>query len=86
MDKLQLTGQNLGWFSNSICDGVHDVYFLCNRVQLPNLKLTTWPKQHLDLGPLDIELPTSAYLVFLQLMKKMFDIIFNWLRKKFLKN
>jgi hypothetical protein len=48
MDKLQLTGQNLGRVFNFRNDRVHAVHFLCYGVKLPNLKLKTWPKQPID--------------------------------------
>ena len=60
MDKLQLTGQNLGrvyYFRNG---RLHAVHFLCLGVKLPNLKLKTRPKQVLGSLSLDIALPGSA--------------------------
>ncbi len=57
MDKLQLTGQNLGRVFNFRNGRVHAVHLLCRRVKLPNLKLKTWPKQLLGYVPLDIALP-----------------------------
>jgi hypothetical protein len=48
MDKLQLTGQNLGRVFNFRNGRVHAVHFLCYGVKLPNFKLKTWPKQPID--------------------------------------
>jgi hypothetical protein len=57
MDKLQLTGQNLGRVFNFSNGHELIVHFLCYGVKLPNLKLKTQPKQLLGLLPLDIALP-----------------------------
>ena len=45
MDKLQLTGRNMGRVFNFRNGRVHVVRFLCYGVKLPNLKLKTRPKQ-----------------------------------------
>jgi hypothetical protein len=58
MDKLQLTGQNLGRVFNFRNVRVHAVHLLCYGVKLPNLKLKTRPKQLLGSLPLDIMLPS----------------------------
>ena len=57
MDKLQLTGQNLGCVFNFRSGCVHAVHLLCYGVKLSKLKLKTWPKQLLGSLPLDIVLP-----------------------------
>jgi hypothetical protein len=57
MDKLQLTGQNLGQVFNFRYGRVHAVHLHCCGVKLPNLKLKTRPKQRLGSLPLDIMLP-----------------------------
>ncbi len=54
MDKLQLTGQNLGRVCNFRNGRVHVVDLLSCGVKLPNLKLETWPKQLLGSLPIDI--------------------------------
>jgi hypothetical protein len=48
MDKLQLTGQNLGRVFNFRNGCVHAIHFLCYGVKLTNLKLKTRPKQPID--------------------------------------
>ncbi len=60
MDKLQLTGRNMGRVFNFRNGRVHVVRFLCYGVKLPNLKLKTQPKQLLGLLPLDITLPQKG--------------------------
>ncbi len=44
MDKLQLTGLNLGQVFNSRNHHVYVMNFCCYETQLPNLKLKTQPK------------------------------------------
>ncbi len=61
MDKLQLTGRNLGRVFNFRNGGVHAVHLLCCGVKLPNLKLKTQPKQLLGSLPLDIALPVVTF-------------------------
>jgi hypothetical protein len=61
MDKLQLTGQNLGRVCNFRSGRVHAMHLHCYGVKLPNLKLKTRPKQLLGYLPLDIALPDSVY-------------------------
>jgi hypothetical protein len=57
MDKLQLTGQNLGRVCTFRIAHVHVVHLHCYRVKLPDLKLKTRPKQLLGSLPLGIVLP-----------------------------
>jgi len=57
MDKLQLTGQNLGRIFNFRSGYLHAATFLVSSVKLPNLQLKTRPKQHLGYLPLVIMLP-----------------------------
>jgi hypothetical protein len=70
MDKLQLTGQNLGRVFYLRYGRVHAVHFLCLGVKLPNLKLKSRPKQVLGSFPLDIALP-GLTLVSQQSMTKI---------------
>jgi hypothetical protein len=60
MDKLQLTGQNLGRVLNCRSGHLHAATFLVLSVKLPNLQLKTRPKQLLGSLPLVIVLPESA--------------------------
>jgi hypothetical protein len=57
MEKLQLTGQNLGRLFNFRNGRAHAVHLLCYGLKLPNLKLKTQPKQLLGYLPLNITLP-----------------------------
>ncbi len=57
MDKLQLTGQNLGRVFNFRFGHLHAEHFWCYQVKLPNLKLKTQSKQLLGSLPLVIALP-----------------------------
>jgi hypothetical protein len=59
MDKLQLTGRNLGRVFNFRNGDVHAVHFSCYSVKLPNLKLKTQPKQLLGSLPLQIALTAA---------------------------
>jgi hypothetical protein len=61
MDKLQLTGQNLGRVFNLRLGHLCAEHFWCYQVKLPNLKLKTRPKQLLGSPPLDIALPRLTY-------------------------
>jgi hypothetical protein len=56
MDKLQLTGQNLGQVFNFRSGHLHAATFLVLSVKLPNLQLKTWPKQLLGYLPIVIAL------------------------------
>jgi hypothetical protein len=53
MDKLQLTGQNLGRVFNFRSGCLHSAHLRRHQVKLPNLKLKTRPKQLLGSLPLD---------------------------------
>jgi hypothetical protein len=64
MDKLQLTGQNLGRVFNFRNSRVLAVHLLCYGVKLPNLKLTTPTKQFLGSLLLDITLPGLGHQCF----------------------
>jgi hypothetical protein len=64
MEKLKLTGQNLGRVFNFRSGRVHAVHLMCYRVKLQNLKLKTWPKQLLGSRPLDIALAGYTFLSF----------------------
>jgi hypothetical protein len=57
MDKLKLTGQNLGRVFNFRSGHLHVATFLLFSVKLPNLQLKTQPKQLLGSLPLVIMLP-----------------------------
>jgi hypothetical protein len=61
MDKLQLTGQNLGRVFNFRFCHLHAEHFWCYQINLPNLKLKTWPKQLLGSLPLGIALAGWAH-------------------------
>jgi hypothetical protein len=52
MDKLQLTGRNLGRVFNFRSGHLHVAHLWCYQVKLPNLKLKTLPKQLLGSLPL----------------------------------
>ncbi len=57
MDKLQLTGRNLGRIFNSKSGHVHALQLPFSETEQPNLKLKTRPKQLLGSLPLVIVLP-----------------------------
>ncbi len=57
MDKLQLTGQNLGRVFKFRSGRAHVAHLLCYAVKQLNLKMKTRPKQLLGSFPLDIALP-----------------------------
>ena len=57
MDKLQLTGWNLGRVFNFSCGHLHAAACFVSSVKLPNLELKTRPKQLLGSLPLVIVLP-----------------------------
>ncbi len=61
MDKLQLTGQNLGRVFNFRSGHLHAAAFLVSSVKLPNLKLKTRPKQLLGPLPLVVVPPGDVY-------------------------
>jgi hypothetical protein len=61
MDKLQLTGQNLGQVFYFRYGHVRAVHFLSLGVKLPNLKLKTRPKQLLGSLPLGIALHAFSH-------------------------
>jgi hypothetical protein len=60
MDKLQLTGRNLGQVFNSRSGCVYAIQLHCFETKLPNLMLKPRPKQLLGYLPLDIALPGCA--------------------------
>ncbi len=60
MDKLELTGQNLGRVFNFRFGHLHAEHFWCYQVKLPNLKLKPQPKQLLGYLPLVIALPGQS--------------------------
>jgi hypothetical protein len=57
MDKLQLTGQNLGRVFNFRSGHLHAATFLVLSIKLPNIQLKTRPKQLLGSFLLVIVLP-----------------------------
>ncbi len=57
MDKLQLTGQNLGKVFNVRGGHLPAAHLSCYQVKLPNLKLKTQPKKLLGSLPSDTALP-----------------------------
>jgi hypothetical protein len=68
MDKLKLTGQNLGLVCKS---KLRHVYFICHAIAYitkgTNLKLKTQPKQLLGSLPLAFALPDVAIGIFAHL-------------------
>jgi hypothetical protein len=60
MDKLQLTGQNLGRVFDFRSGRLHAATYLVLSVKLPNLQLKTQPTQLLGSLPLVIVLPNCA--------------------------
>ncbi len=60
MDKLQLTGLNLGRVFNSRSGCVCAMQLLCFETKLPYLMSKTRPKQLLGYLPLDIALPACT--------------------------
>ncbi len=69
MDKLQLTGQNLGRVFNFRYGHLHAEHFWCYQVKLPNLKLKTRHKQLLGSLLLVIKLLASAICSLLELSR-----------------
>jgi hypothetical protein len=63
MDKLQLTGQNLGRVFNFRSGCLCAVRLLCSKAIRPNVKLRTRPKQLLYSLLLDIALPDYSDIV-----------------------
>jgi hypothetical protein len=63
MDKLQPTGQNLGRVFNFRSGHMNVAYLWCYQVKLPNLKLKTWPKQHLGSSLLDFVIPMGEIAI-----------------------
>jgi hypothetical protein len=57
MDKLQLTGQNLGRVFNSRSGCMCAMPFRCYEAKQPNLKLKTQPEQLLGSLPIALALP-----------------------------
>jgi hypothetical protein len=64
MDKLQLTGQNLGRVFNFKSGHLHADTFLVLSVKRPNLQLKTWPEQLLAYLPLVNALPSQTCFSF----------------------
>jgi hypothetical protein len=62
MDKLQLTGQNLGRVFNSRSDCMSAMHLFCYEAEQLNLKLKTRPKQLLGSHPLAFALPALTNL------------------------
>ncbi len=60
MDKLQLTGQNLGRVFNSRSDCMSALHLFCYEAKQPNLKLKTRPKQLLGSILLVFMLPAET--------------------------
>jgi hypothetical protein len=58
IDKLQLSGQNLGWVFNSRSVCMCVVHLCCFEAKQPNLMLKTRPKQ---LCPLAFALPEETH-------------------------
>jgi hypothetical protein len=64
MDKLKLTGQNLGQVFNSRLGRACICHAIACMTKRPNLKLKTQPKQLLGSLPLAFTLPTLGDLTF----------------------
>jgi hypothetical protein len=62
MEKLQLTGPNLGQVFNFRAGCVHAMHLCSYIVKLPKLKLKIRPKQLLGLLKLDAVLPDGFYI------------------------
>jgi hypothetical protein len=60
LDKLQLTGRNLGRVFIFRSVHLHSAHLWFYRIKLPNLKLKTQPKQLIGSLPIDITLPAST--------------------------
>ncbi len=60
MDKLQLTGRNLGQVFNSRSGSMRAMQLLYFETKLPNLMLKNRPKQLLGFLLLDIALPGQS--------------------------
>jgi hypothetical protein len=69
MDKLQLTGRNLGRVFNFRSGHLHSAHLWCYQLKLPNLKLKIQPKQLLGSLLLSITLPDAAKQPILSLSK-----------------
>jgi len=77
MDKLQLTGQNLGRVFNSRYDCVHAMQLHCSETKVPNLKLKTRPKLP-EYPPLDIELPDAKLgdtVLYVKYLNRFFELV-----------
>jgi hypothetical protein len=73
MDKLLLTGQNLGRIFNIRSGHLHAHAFLVSSLKLPNLQFKTQPKQllgYLLLLLLDIALPENLILLIAQTLPR----------------
>jgi hypothetical protein len=82
MDKLRLTGQNLGPVFNFRSGHLHAATFLVLSVKLPNLQLKTQPKQLLGSLLLVIVLPSQFKKVFMgEILLTLKKVLFI-LRKK----
>ncbi len=73
MDKLQLTGQNLGRVFNFRSGHLHAATFLVLSVKLPNLQLKTRPKQLLGYLPLVIALPATTLEASFMLLENIYS-------------
>jgi hypothetical protein len=73
MDKLQLTGQNLGRVFNFRSGHLHAATFLVLSVKLPNLQLKTRPTQLLGYLPLVIALPVTTLEVSFMLPENIYS-------------
>jgi hypothetical protein len=67
MDKLQLTGHNLGPVFNSRSDCMSAIYLFCYEAKQPNSKLKTQPEQLKGSLPITFELPSSGLPLSLSL-------------------
>jgi hypothetical protein len=70
MDKLKITGQNLGQVFHCRIGFTCTGHAIIHITKQPNLKLKTWPKQLLGSLPLAFALPTPIYFDALSKTKK----------------
>jgi hypothetical protein len=78
MDKLQLTGQNLGRVFNFRSGHLHAATFFVLSVKLPDLKAKTRPKQLLGSLLLVIMLPALAYYKIHTFQTNIFTVQALW--------
>jgi hypothetical protein len=80
MDKLKLTGRNLGQAFNSRLSRACIVHAIVHLRKQPNLKLKTWPKQLLGSLPLPFALPsiTNAFSIVGNIVQHCHGFVSLW--------